>query len=70
MACNGLKMGSFHLITQDKAPNQFNNTHNKFSTNLYTTIDVIPCSRKIDGQAKQGFRHPKWCRIIFEKTHF
>ena len=43
-------------ITQDKAPNQFNNTslHNKFSTNLYTIVHVIPCSRKSSGPVKQG----------------
>ena len=30
--------------------------HNKFSTNLYTTVDVIPCSRKTSGQVWGVFR--------------
>ena len=32
---------------------------NKFSTNLYTTVDVIPCSRKASGQVKQGITQDK-----------
>ena len=28
--------------------------HNKFSTNLYPTVEMIPCSRKASGQVKQG----------------
>ena len=33
--------------------------HNKFSTNLYTTVEVIPYSRKTSGQVKQGITQDK-----------
>ena len=35
--------------------------HNKFSTSLYTIVEVIPCSRKTSGQVKQGFQ--VWRRL-------
>ena len=83
MSCNGLKKGSFHLFVHPKCCRMIlGKTHfwPIFDPFLVAKQPIFKAFCDLGGAKmacnglKMGsfhlFRHPKWSRIIFGKTHF
>ena len=82
MACHGLKKGSFHLVVHPKWSRiNFSGKHESiFDPVLVAKQPILKAFCDFGGAKmaynglKKGsfhlFRHPKWSRINFEKTHF
>ena len=82
MACNGLKMGSFHLCAPQMVYDRFwkNSFLIFFDPFLVLKQPIFKAfwdfrrakthHHKLKTRQKHSFWHPIWCRIIIEKCHF